>query len=211
MKTHDLITILAQDAPVRRPFGPLMAKSLAVGFFLSFILMIAVIGLREDLASVIETARVAAKITISAVFAACACTIVTRIGRPGEALTGRALLLLLPILLLVASVGTELMVVPQDQWVTSLVGNHAIFCLISIPFLSVPPLVALFLALRQGAPERPGLAGGVAGLAAAGMASALYALHCPDDSPLFVATWYVTATLMVVAIGALAGRRWLRW
>ena len=31
---------------------------------------------------------------------------------------------------------------------------------------------------------------------------ALYALHCPDDSPLFVAIWYVIATAGVAVLGA---------
>jgi hypothetical protein len=51
----------------------------------------------------------------------------------------------------------------------------------------------------------------VAGLVAAGIAATFYAAHCPDDSPFFVATWYTLATGIVVLIGTLAGRRWLRW
>jgi hypothetical protein len=51
----------------------------------------------------------------------------------------------------------------------------------------------------------------LAGAAAAGIAATLYASNCPDDSPLFVASWYPLATLLVVAIGAVAGDRLLRW
>jgi hypothetical protein len=36
-------------------------------------------------------------------------------------------------------------------------------------------------------------------------------LHCFDDSPLFVATWYVLAAILVVLLGMLLGRRLLRW
>ena len=39
----------------------------------------------------------------------------------------------------------------------------------------------------------------------------LYAFHCFDDSPLFVATWYLLAAIPVVVIGAVAGSRLLRW
>ena len=45
----------------------------------------------------------------------------------------------------------------------------------------------------------PSLAGAVAGLAAGGVAATLYAAHCTDDSPLFVATWY---TLAIAALAA---------
>ena len=65
--------------------------------------------------------------------------------------------------------------------------------MILIPMLSVLPLAALLFALRQGAPSRPALTGAVAGLAATGIGATLYASHCMDDSPLFMAAWYVSA------------------
>jgi len=43
------------------------------------------------------------------------------------------------------------------------------------------------------------------------LAATLYAAHCPDDSPLFVATWYSTATALVTALGALLGSKVLRF
>ncbi|MFM9815988.1 NrsF family protein, partial [Streptomyces scabiei] len=61
------------------------------------------------------------------------------------------------------------------------------------------------------APTRPGSAGAVCGLAASGIAATFYAANCPDDSPLFVATWYPPAVAIVVLAGWAAGRRWLRW
>jgi hypothetical protein len=64
--------------------------------------------------------------------------------------------------------------------------------------------------LQHGAPARPAVAGAIAGLLSAGLAATLYASHCTDDSPLFVATWYSIATALVAAIGALAGSRVLR-
>ena len=73
------------------------------------------------------------------------------------------------------------------------------------------PLACTFLALRHGAPTRPGLAGAVAGLVASGIAATLYASHCTDDSPLFVATWYPLAIGIVVRAGYVAGSRYLRW
>jgi hypothetical protein len=77
--------------------------------------------------------------------------------------------------------------------------------------ISLPLLVASLLGLRHGAPTRPAMAGAIAGLLSAGLAATLYASHCPDDSPLFVATWYTIATAVVTAIGALAGSKVLRF
>ncbi len=48
-------------------------------------------------------------------------------------------------------------------------------------------------------------------LMAGGLGAAFYAAHCPDDSPLFVAVWYTLAIALVTGLGALAGRRLLRW
>ena len=75
---------------------------------------------------------------------------------------------------------------------------------------SLAPLAAR-CHLRRGAPASPTLAGAAAGLLAALSGASLYAFHCFDDSPLFVATWYTLAALPMVAIGALAGHRLLRW
>jgi hypothetical protein len=77
--------------------------------------------------------------------------------------------------------------------------------------LSVAPLVALLAAMRAGAPRSPAMAGAVAGLLAGGLGAVLYAIHCPDDSPLFVGLWYVPAIALVVLAGAAAGSRALRW
>jgi hypothetical protein len=43
------------------------------------------------------------------------------------------------------------------------------------------------------------------------LSAALYATHCPDDSPLFVAVWYTLAVTLVMLIGASVGHRVLRW
>jgi hypothetical protein len=36
-------------------------------------------------------------------------------------------------------------------------------------------------------------------------------MHCPDDSPLFVAVWYPIAIAFMTAVGAALGARLLRW
>ena len=62
----------------------------------------------------------------------------------------------------------------------------------------------MFLAvLRYGATTRPGFAGAMAGLLAGGLAATFYAAHCPDDSPLFVATWYTIAIAAMALASAL--------
>jgi hypothetical protein len=211
MKTDDLISLLAQDAPVRFSLSKRLTWALVVGVVVSGVLLLSTIGLRHNLESAVETVRVAFKISETLLLAMTACCLVFRIGKPDQGARPFVLCLLIPLSLLVMAVVTELTVLPEPLWAPNLIGSHAAFCVFFIPVLSLVPLVGFLKALQSGAPENPGLAGASAGLAASGIAAALYAWHCPDDSPLFVATWYVLAILMVTAVGFLVGRKMLRW
>jgi hypothetical protein len=211
MKTNDLISLLAQDAPVRFSLSKRLAWALVVGVVVSGLLLLFTVGLRHNLVTAVETVRVAFKISETLLLAMTASCLVFRIGKPDQGIRPLALCLLVPLLLLVAAVAIELTLLPEPLWAPSLIGSHAAFCVFFIPVLSIVPLVGFLKALQSGAPENPGLAGAAAGLAASGIAAALYAWHCPDDSPLFVATWYVLAISLVTFIGFLAGRRLLRW
>ena len=73
------------------------------------------------------------------------------------------------------------------------------------------PTMALLMALRRGASLAPVQSGALAGLGGGAAAAALYALHCPEDSPLFYVPWYGTGILMAGAAGAVLGGRLLRW
>ena len=211
MKTDELIRLLSQDAPVRMRLGRMLTLALAAGLAVSAVLLLATVGLRDDLASAIATVRVAFKIGMTLVLVIVAFGLVSRIGRPGVPLRPWAVALLLPLALMVVAVGVELLVVPQDAWAARLMGRNAAFCLFFIPLLSLAPLAAFLAALRNGAPDDPGLAGAAAGLAAGAIGAALYAWHCPDDSPLFGAAWYTLAIMLVIATGYGIGRRLLRW
>ena len=189
----------------------MLTLALAAGIAVSAVLLLATVGLRDDLASAIATVRVAFKIGMTLVLVIVAFGLVSRIGRPGVPLRPWAVALLLPLALMVVAVGVELLVVPQDAWAARLMGRNAAFCLFFIPLLSLAPLAAFLAALRNGAPDDPGLAGAAAGLAAGAIGAALYAWHCPDDSPLFGAAWYTLAIMLVIAAGYGIGRRLLRW
>lgn len=209
MRTDNLIDLIAADAPGYSPLARRLRAGLGLGALAAVLLLLATIGIRPDLAAALGTARVLFKIGFTLVFAAVAIEIVFRVGLPGE--KPRVWLLAIPALLLAVGAISELYAVPVDTWSTRLVGNHAAFCLVFIPLLALTPLALLIWALRDGAPAGPGGAGAAAGLAAGSLAAAIYAWHCPDDSPLFVATWYLIAVAIVSATGFFAGRRLLRW
>lgn len=211
MKTDELINLLAADSrpPVR--YRRFAGWTLAGAVAASLLLLLVSVGLRPGMMDALTGLRVAFKVTETALTALLASRLALLAGRPGQGLRQAALALVAPAGLLAVAVGAELYVLPAEVWGRSLLGKHAAFCVFFIPVLALAPLAAFLLALKQAAPDNPGLAGGLAGLAAGSIAASIYAWHCPDDSPLFLATWYGTAVALVCLAGFLTGRRLLKW
>ena len=212
MKTSEFIAALAAD-PVPEPIrlGRRVAAALAIGFAGSVALYFLLLGPRPDVVAACRSMRFWLKFVDSFAFALPSLLLTLRLARPDARPRALALWLIAPFILLGAGVAVELLVVPQSEWMSRLMGANAMHCTIMIPMLAAPVLAALIVALRAGAPLHPALTGALAGAAAAGVAALVYASSCPDDSPLFVATWYPLATLICMGVGALAGRRFLAW
>ena len=211
MKTDDLIELLAQDAAPQWPFRRLFELALLGAIVTAGILFFTTLGPRPDIAHAAETVRFLFKFVVTLTLAAGAVGLSLAMARPGARTGLWPWLLAATPLLLLAGVAVELAVVPREAWMTRLVGQNSTFCLRMIPFLAIGPLVCFLLVLRRGAPANPGRAGALAGLAAGGIAASFYAAHCPDDSPLFIAAWYLIAVAAVTGVGYVAGGRILRW
>jgi hypothetical protein len=210
MKTDDLIMALAADnAPRRRSPMRGVLPAVLIGAIISLVAFLIELGPRPDLAQALGTWRFAAKLAIVAIAVVLTLRECLRLMRPTSKPSAFAPVVIAA--LLAATVAIELLIVPSDVWAARQIGQNMIVCLIAIPSLALAPLIALIYSMRRGAPASPGIAGGMAGLASAAIAATLYATHCPDDSPLFVATWYTLAALIVVGTGALCGRHLLRW
>jgi hypothetical protein len=211
MKTDQLLEALVADgAAVARPIGRLLLLALTAGIVLSLVVFFLTLGIRPDIRPALETWRFDLKIVTALLGLGLAFGVCRDCARPD--MPRHPLRRLLPlIVLIVAAVAVELTLVPEASWRQRLVGSNSMICLPMVPILSLAPLAALLWMLRRAAPASPALAGAAAGLVAALSGATLYAFHCFDDSPLFVATWYTLATLVVTAVGALVGRRLLRW
>jgi hypothetical protein len=211
MKTEELIQQLAATA--NRPAAPIsrvIIAALVAGISLSAMLLVAALHLRADLALAAFTPAFCFKLTVTLVVAATATALLPDVARPWPPVRRRPILLLAPLLLMAGTL-VELCIVPANAWSARLIGHNASHCLSLIPLLSLAPATSLLLALRRGAPTRPGFAGAIAGLAAGGIGAALYALTCPNDSALYVATWYSVAICTVTAASGFVGSRLLRW
>ena len=212
MKTDDLIRAFVADCATRpmslhRAFAVAMIPGIAI----AFCLYLAILGPRPHFLGLLIEPRFAFKLCLALLLVGLSAELVMRIGKPGAEIHRAALMLALVPVLLVAGNVAELLSLSSDLWSERLIGTNALLCLKSIPFLGLAPLAATLFCLRHGAPEHPAAAGAAAGLLAGAIGAALYATHCPDDSPLFVAAWYTLAIAFVSAIGAVAGSRLLRW
>lgn len=211
MKTEELIRVLAADGS--RPITPIrrtLLRSLAVGVLLSAALFLLILHPRSDIDRALLTLPFDFKLGVVACMAVTSTVFLDYAALPTPSVAHRWLLYVAPVVLAAGAL-VELATTPAGTWAGRLVGHNAAHCLLLIPLLSLPSLVCLFLALRRAAPLRPPLAGGTAGLVSGGVGAMLYALACPDDSPLFVATWYTIAIGVVATTSTLGGGRWLRW
>jgi hypothetical protein len=212
METDQLIRTLAADNSHReKPVGFVLALALLAAAPVSLLMFFAALGVRPDVMTAMHNPFFDLKFAVTLALAISATMVSLHLSRPEASLRGWAFLLVIPAGLLAAGIAGEMLLPQRLPMMTRLVGSNSRVCMTAIPLISLPLLVASLLGLRHGAPTRPAMAGAIAGLLSAGLAATLYASHCPDDSPLFVATWYTIATAVVTAIGALAGSKVLRF
>ena len=152
-----------------------------------------------------DTIRIAGAVAVAAL------ALAHRLARPGAPLRGPAgalagVVLAIALLALGALAGVP----SPDRW-GEVTQSSAALCAGTIAGLSLPALLAGFLAMRGLAPTRPRLAGAALGLLAGALGALAYALICPVASPVFVALWYSAAMVGPSAVGALLGPRVLRW
>jgi hypothetical protein len=211
VKTDELIAALVEDRQATPPPARLLGVSLPFAVLGALLLMLFIAGLRENLLQVIDEPRFLFKLLVTLALAVPALGLLLRVATPLPRTGNWSRALWIAPLLLVAAVVIELSLLPDEQWMPQALGRNARWCLMMVPLLAILPLAASIYSLRRAAPAHPAQAGAVAGLASGALAAAIYALHCTDDSPLFVGVWYTLAVLIVSAVGALAASRLARW
>ncbi|WP_316238702.1 DUF1109 domain-containing protein [Bradyrhizobium sp. SZCCHNR1015] len=212
MDTDQLIRTLAADNAQRaQPVGIVLALALMAATPVSTAMLLIGLGVRPDIWLAVRNPFFDLKFVVTTALAIPALIISLHLSRPEASLQGLSWLLIAPIVVLVGGMAAEMMLPQRTPMMARLVGHNSMVCMSAIPVLSLPLLGAALFGLRHGAPSRPAMTGAIAGLVSAGIAATLYAAHCTDDSPLFVATWYTVAALIVAGLGALIGARVLRY
>ena len=212
MRTSELIAALAAD-PVPEPvrLDRRVAIALVVGLAVSVALYFLLLGPRPGLAAGAETMRFWLKVVDSLAFALPSLLLTLRLARPDAKPRALALWLLAPFILLAAGVIAEMLLVPQSEWMSRLMGANATALHGHDPDAGRSGPRGVHCRVASWRAASPGLTGAMAGAAAAGVGALVYASSCPDNSPLFVATWYPLATLICMGVGAVAGRLFLDW
>ncbi len=211
MRTDDMLDLLVQDLPNQpKPVRTILLRWWPAAAALAGVGFLALTGVRPDLVAA-GLAPTLLKLMLGALIALTAIAGALDLSRPEVQAPAASKWLLAVVGFLGLIVATDLLRHGLDGWWARLFGKGIVTCLTLVPALAALPLVASLTILRRGATTEPMAAGALAGLASAGLAILAYGLFCNEDSPLFVATWYSLAALIVGLAGATLGRAMLRW
>jgi hypothetical protein len=213
MKTDDLITMLSNGPDVALAARPVRATALPLlgGLFASAALMLAILGVRPDIGPEATMPAFWVKLAFSLALAGAGGLAVKRLAAPGASTRALPLFIAGPVLALWAVAGVALWLAAPESRSDLFWGSTWRYCPLLIAVLSLPLLAAALHILRGRAPTSLRLAGAAAGFAAGGAAAAVYCLHCPEMSPVFVGFWYLLGILIPTALGAALGPRALAW
>lgn len=211
MRTEQLIRVIAADDLPPQPITPRLLGWGGVTLLLCGAVALTVLGLRPQLGQALTHPVTAMKWLLPLLVGAASLAGALALTRPQ---TRRV-----PSVRVAASVGVvaglwlavALLGTPVDRIWPEMRGQTSLVCLLTVTGMSLPTLAVVLAILREGASPAPARSGALAGLAVGGFATFIYAFRCDQDQPLFFLTWYSLAMLISMAVGALAGRRLLRW
>ena len=215
MKTEDLLDRLSLNDSWPERWSPSITLPLAAATAgaLALILSVALLTPRVDLIAALggKDHAVLVKFAFALSVVAAAFPIVRNLTAPGRTIGLMSLIVLLPFVVATLLALRELVALPADELRRLTADSSWLSCLWQIPALGFPAFVILALCARRLAPTNLARAGAYIGLMAGGIGALGYALHCHDDSILFVAIAYTLAIGEMSLFGSFLGPRFLRW
>lgn len=211
MRTDDLIAELAAKPwPATRP-AIRLAFAMTVGWVAALAGLIIALG--APLAAVGETGAMpfALKLGYTTALTFITAALALAVGKPGQRLGPRLLLVGLPVAIIAGAATLELASIPLTAWDGLMFGSTFTTCVSAISIASLPVLAAVIWAMRVLAPTRLMLAGFISGLSAGAAGAVAYALYCPETTASFLMASYTPGILIPAVIGAVLGPRLLRW
>lgn len=213
MRTDDLIHQLADELEAMPPNAASrrLRLFLALGAGLSLLAMLAILGVRTDIASASRTAPFWLKWIYTGALSVGAFMSLRRLANPAGRLGWVWLWVALPMGMVAVGATWELAHLPAALIPQDVFGHTAVRCVTSIALLAAPILTASVSAFRKFAPTRPGLAGLAAGFLSSTLAASVYAFACPETTMAFMAVWYSAGFAVTSLLGWAIGARALRW
>lgn len=212
MRTADLIELLARDTRTIPPGvvnRKLLAALTAGG---AVTLAIVALGLHcQPLLVAAQQPWFWMKFAYTGLLTGVGVLIVRRLSMPGTELGAPPLAAALIIAAMIALGAEQVLTSAPAGRLALWLGHTWRICSPLILLLAIPIYACLIAAVRSLAPTRPAVTGAACGFAAGALAATLYGLHCPEQAAAFVVTWYTLGIAAATALGALGGRRLLRW
>lgn len=213
MKTRDLIEQLASRSPAlpKESLRRSLSAALVLGVGSSLLLMMALYG-RPAMAAMVAASPSWWFALMSCLALVAASTFaLLRAARPGPFPIVRTLVPLGILLVLLLSGLVTYPVARSTQRMTEPATFGWLQCLMCIPLFALPAALILFLALRTAAPSVPWGTGALVGLVAGSSGAVAFSCCSLVVVSGLMTLWYGLAIALCAAIGAVAGRAFLRW
>ena len=215
MNTDRLIDMLSAELEAVNSgrLGRTLILAIVTGGAIAFALMLVTVGPRSGLESAASIEWTAVKLLFALSVIGTGALVLNRSMRPGLEDATSWTLILFPFLAALAVAFAVLLGQPQAwrELVRGATTFSSMRCLLLILSFAAIPLAVVIYALRQGAPTRLRLCGGIAGIVAGGIGAAAYAFNCRSDTIPFIAIWYGAAIVICAVVGTQLGPRVLRW
>lgn len=213
MKTDELVGLLAtgvQPIPAGAARQRLL-RGLLASVPLTIALMLALLGVRSDIAAASQQGMFWVKLALPVLLLAAGLHAVSGLSRPGRRAPAALPLVAADVGMIWLLAALALLAAAPGERLALLLGESWWQCPLLILMLSVPSFIAGLWMMKGLAPTRPAAAGAAAGLLAGGVGATVYCFHCAEMAAPFLATWYVLGMSLPVVLGALLGPRLLRW
>lgn len=211
MKTDDLIDLLTSGEDVHPPRRASILPPLAGGLLVSVLLLLALLGVRPNLLEELTWPAFWSKLVFSLALAVAGWLAVRRLSMPGSRTAALPFYLGAPVLAIWLASAVALLQAAPEARAALFWGSTWRYCPALIALISLPLFAAMLAVMRGRAPTRLRTAGAAAGFAAGAAGAAVYCLHCPELSIVFVGFWYLLGMLIPAAVGAVIGPRVLAW